>query len=116
MYMRKYRSASAALFVVLVCALVGGLSGRGALAQDQIPDQYKVFAAAVDAIETHYVGDVESDRLVYGAITGMLQTLDPHSSFLDPKGYRQMRERQADRKSTRLNSSQGYGAEAVVCL
>jgi carboxyl-terminal processing protease len=95
--MRKYRSASAALFVVLVCALVGGLSGRGALAQDQIPDQYKVFAAAVDAIETNYVGDVESDRLVYGAITGMLQTLDPHSSFMDPKGYAQMRERQEGR-------------------
>src|SRR5688500_11640967 len=95
--MRKYRSASAALFVVLVCALVGGLSGRGALAQDQIPDQYKVFAAAVDAIETNYVGDVESDRLVYGAITGMLQTLDPHSSFMDPRSYAQMRERQEGR-------------------
>ena len=94
LYMRKYRSASAALFVVIVCALVGGLFGRGALAQDQIPDQYRVFAAAVDAIEANYVGDVESDRLVYGAITGMLQTLDPHSSFMDPKGYDQMRERQ----------------------
>src|SRR5688572_27689434 len=95
--MRKYRSASAALFVVLVCALVGGLFGRGALAQDQIPDQYRVFAAAVDAIEANYVGEVESDRLVYGAITGMLQTLDPHSSFMDPKGYAQMRERQEGR-------------------
>ena len=97
LYMRKYRSASAALFVVVVCALVGGLFGRGALAQDQIPDQYRVFAAAVDAIETHYIGDVESDRLVYGAITGMLQTLDPHSSFMDPRGYAQMRERQEGR-------------------
>src|SRR5688572_12595010 len=95
--MRKYRSASAALFVVMVCALVGGLFGRGALAQDQIPDQYRVFAAAVDAIETNYIGDVESDRLVYGAITGMLQTLDPHSSFMDPRGYAQMRERQEGR-------------------
>src|SRR5687768_10383667 len=95
--MRKYRSASAALFVVVVCALVGGLFGRGALAQDQIPDRYRVFAAAVDAIEANYVGEVESDRLVYGAITGMLQTLDPHSSFMDPKGYAQMRERQEGR-------------------
>src|SRR5687767_1096677 len=95
--MRKYRSASAALFVVIVCALVGGLFGRGALAQDQIPDQYRVFAAAVDAIEANYVGEVESDRLVYGAISGMLQTLDPHSSFMDPKGYAQMTERQKGR-------------------
>jgi carboxyl-terminal processing protease len=41
-----------------------------------------------------YVGEVESDRVIYGAITGMLQTLDPHSSFMDPKSYAQTRERQ----------------------
>ena len=35
-----------------------------------------------------------SDRLVYSAIDGMLHTLDPHSSFFDPKHYAQMRERQ----------------------
>jgi len=96
--MRRYRSFSAAVFVIAVCALVGGFFGRSALvAQDQIPDQYKVFTAALGAIEKNYVGDVESDRLVYGAITGMLQTLDPHSSFFDPKAYAQMRERQEGR-------------------
>jgi carboxyl-terminal processing protease len=97
-YMRRYRSLSAAVFVIAVCALVGGFFGRSALvAQDQIPDQYKVFTAALGAIEKNYVGEMESDRLVYGAITGMLQTLDPHSSFFDPKAYAQMRERQEGR-------------------
>src|SRR5690606_12797371 len=38
-----------------------------------------------------------SDRLVYSAINGMLQTLDPHSSFLDPRAYAQLRERQEGR-------------------
>jgi carboxyl-terminal processing protease len=51
----------------------------------------------LNAIEANYVGTVESDRLVYGAITGMLQTLDPHSSFMDPRTYAQMRERQEGR-------------------
>jgi carboxyl-terminal processing protease len=96
--MRKYRSASAAASVVLVCALIGGFFGRGALsAQDQVPDQYRVFAAALTAIESTYVGEAPSDRLVYSAITGMLQTLDPHSSFYDPRSYAQMRERQEGR-------------------
>jgi carboxyl-terminal processing protease len=95
--MRKYRSFSAAMSVVVFCALVGGLFGRGALAQDQVPDQYKVFTTALQAIEENYVGDFESDRLVYSAITGMLQTLDPHSSFMDPRSYAQMRERQEGR-------------------
>ena len=96
--MRSYRSLSAAAFAVVFCALLGGFYGRSALvAQDQIADQYKVFTAALDAIETGYVGEVESDRLVYGAISGMLQTLDPHSSFMDPRSYAQMRERQEGR-------------------
>ena len=96
--MRAYRSLSASVFAVAVCALLGGLYGRSALvAQDQIPEQYKVFTAALGAIETTFVGEVESDRLVYSAITGMLQTLDPHSSFFDPRSYAQMRERQEGR-------------------
>ena len=96
--MRTYRSFSAAAFAVVFCALAGGLFGRSALsAQDQVPDQYKVFTAALSAIEQNFVGDVESDRLVYGAISGMLQTLDPHSSFMDPRSYAQMRERQEGR-------------------
>jgi carboxyl-terminal processing protease len=96
--MRSFRSPSAAVFAIAFCALVGGFFGRNALAtQDQVPGQYKVFTAALNAVEANYVGDVESDRLVYSAITGMLQTLDPHSSFMDPRTYAQMRERQEGR-------------------
>jgi carboxyl-terminal processing protease len=97
-HMRRVRSLSAAITIIAVCALVGGLFGRAALsAQDQVPDQYKVFTAALKAVEEKYVGDFESDRLVYSAITGMLQTLDPHSSFMDPRSFAQMRERQEGR-------------------
>jgi carboxyl-terminal processing protease len=96
--MRAYRSLSVSVFAVAVCALLGGLYGRSELAaQDQIPEQYRVFTAALDAIESNFVGEVESDRLVYAAISGMLQTLDPHSSFMDPRSYAPMRERQEGR-------------------
>jgi carboxyl-terminal processing protease len=43
------------------------------------------------------VDDVPADRVIYSAIDGMLHTLDPHSSFFDPKSYAQMRERQEGR-------------------
>jgi carboxyl-terminal processing protease len=96
--MRRFRSLAAAVVVVAVCAVVGGFFGRGALAaQDRVPDHYRVFTAALAAVESEYAGEAESDRLVYGAISGMLQTLDPHSSFFDPKSYAQMRERQEGR-------------------
>jgi carboxyl-terminal processing protease len=63
-------------------------------AQDKVADHYKTFTAALHAIETSYVDKVDSDRVVYGAVRGMLSTLDPHSSFYDPREYAQMRERQ----------------------
>jgi len=93
--MRRYRSLSAVVSAIAVFALVGGLLGRrlGA-ADDRVPDHYKAFTAALSAIETSYVDKIDSDRLVYGAIRGMLATLDPHSSFYDPREYARMRERQ----------------------
>jgi len=96
--MRSYRSVTAATLAILLSALAGGVFGRSALAtEDRLPDHYKTFTAALSAIQANYADKVESDRLVYGAINGMLQTLDPHSSFMDPKSYAQMRERQEGR-------------------
>jgi len=96
--MRSSRFLTFAGLVIVFCAVAGGFWGRNALvAQDQIPDQYKVFTSALGAIEENYVGEYESDRLVYSAISGLLQTLDPHSSFMDPRSFAQMRERQEGR-------------------
>jgi len=93
--MRTYRSVSVAAFAIVLSALVGGFFGGRVLAtQDGLPERYNVFTAALSQIDARYVEKVESDRLVYGAINGMLQTLDPHSSFMDPKAYAQLRERQ----------------------
>src|SRR4051794_14393902 len=96
--MRRIRPVSAVVFVLALSALVGGIFGRSALAtDDKVPEHYKTFTAALSAIETTYVDKVDSDRLVYSAIRGMLSTLDPHSSFFDPREYAQMRERQEGR-------------------
>src|SRR3954453_3731379 len=93
--MRTPRFLAAAVLAVLIAALAGGFFGSAALArQDKVTQQYRVFTAALDAVDREYVDELPSDRLVYGAIDGMLHTLDPHSSFFDPKSYAQMRERQ----------------------
>src|SRR5262245_61134645 len=77
---RSYRSVTAATLAIVLSALAGGVFGHSALAtEDRIPDHYKTFTAALSAIQTTYAESVETDRLVYGAINGMLQTLDPHS-------------------------------------
>jgi carboxyl-terminal processing protease len=96
--MPRFRSLPAAAIILALSACAGAYFGRTALAaQDQVSEQYKIFTAGLKAVEDVYVGEVESDRVIYGAITGMLQTLDPHSSFMDPKSYAQTRERQEGR-------------------
>jgi carboxyl-terminal processing protease len=96
--MRRFRSSAAFVFAIAFSAMAGGLFGGSALAIDErIPEHYKSFSAALSAIEANYVEPVESERLVYAAIRGMLGTLDPHSSFFDPREYAQMRERQEGR-------------------
>jgi len=96
--MLRGKALPAAVFAVVVSALVGGFYGRSALAtQDRVSEHYRVFTAALSAVETQYVEKPDSERLVYAAIGGMVQTLDPHSNFLDPRTYAQLRERQEGR-------------------
>jgi carboxyl-terminal processing protease len=82
---------------VVVAALAGGVFGQGVGARDgsdRVTERYRMFTAALAAVEKEYVVELPSEDLVYGSIDGMLRTLDPHSSFLDPRAYAQMRERQ----------------------
>jgi carboxyl-terminal processing protease len=96
--MRTPRFFLVAVLAVLLSAVTGGFFGSSAQAtQDQVSQQYRVFTAALAAVDREYVEPVASDRLIYDSIGGMLQTLDPHSSFFDPKQYAQMQERQEGR-------------------
>ena len=93
--MRTPRFLPVAALAVLLSALAGGFFGSSRPAtQDQVSQQYRVFTAALAAVDREYVEPCRPIGSIYGAIGGMLQTLDPHSSFFDPKQYAQMRERQ----------------------
>ncbi|MEO5896153.1 MAG: S41 family peptidase [Vicinamibacterales bacterium] len=96
--MRSPRFFPAAMLAVLLSAVLGGVFGSSVVqSQDELSQQYRVFTKALSVIDQGYVEKLPSDRLVYGAIDGMLKTLDPHSSFFDPKEYARMRERQEGR-------------------
>jgi carboxyl-terminal processing protease len=94
--MRTSRFLPVAILAVVLSAIAGGALGGSLMArQDGVANQYKIFTSALDAIGKEYVDELPADRLVYGAIDGMLKQLDPHSSFFDPRSYRQLRERQS---------------------
>jgi carboxyl-terminal processing protease len=93
--MRTSRFLPVTILAVVLSALAGGAFGARLMArQNDVSQQYRIFTSALSAIEKEYVEELPADRLVYGAIDGMLKTLDPHSSFFDPRSYRQLRERQ----------------------
>jgi carboxyl-terminal processing protease len=50
----------------------------------------KRFSQVMDLVENHYVKPVTRNELIDGAIVGMLQQLDPHSSFLSKDEFKEM--------------------------
>jgi carboxyl-terminal processing protease len=55
----------------------------------------EAFARAYAAVEKNFADPLLPDETIYnGAIQGMLRTLDPHSSFLDPKSYQALQQDQ----------------------
>jgi len=60
-------------------------------AGDESYRNLELFTDVLAIIQKSYVEDVDLNELIYGGIRGMLATLDPHSSFLSPDMYQEMK-------------------------
>lgn len=60
-------------------------------------EMYELFSKVVEQVRAHYVEEDKStyEELVQGALKGMLQSLDPHSQFMDKEAFKAMREETA---------------------
>lgn len=82
---------------VIVATLVGGLYGDklfGSSVQSEFQKRLREYNDVVTAAAYWSAEDVGTEKLVYGSIEGMLRTLDPHTSFLEPRDYAEMQDRQ----------------------
>ncbi len=52
-------------------------------------EDLKTFAEVLALLRSDYVENLGNQQLIRGAIRGMLQTLDPHTTFLPPKEFRE---------------------------
>lgn len=78
-------------FLVLALVLLVPLAEcRAASSYDY--NHLKRFSEVYDIVKKNYVREVSNDELIDGALKGMLQTLDPHSSYLTPEEFSDMRE------------------------
>src|SRR5882762_11637643 len=60
-------------------------------AADQTYENMKMLVEVINLIKDNYVQDVDTKKLVYGAATGMVHTLDPFSQFLEPDAHKEMK-------------------------
>ena len=82
---------------VLFCLLITGLCARAETVTDtetgELPvDEIRAFAEVFAKIKKDYVENVEDSVLLEHAIRGMLEGLDPHSSYLDEEAYLNLQE------------------------
>jgi carboxyl-terminal processing protease len=84
-----------ALAFLVAGGFMGGLLGGRVLADPQRPDdELWTFGRVMSLIEDQYVGEVDSKELIENAIGGMLQSLDPHSNYLNLEAFTEMRDEQ----------------------
>jgi carboxyl-terminal processing protease len=83
-----WKSMVAAFTLVLLI-----ISGGGRHEVTAVEDSYerlKVFTEVLSLIQANYVDETKPRDLIYGGIKGMLETLDPHSSFMPPDIFKEM--------------------------
>lgn len=80
--------------VLLTVAFTGIIIGRWSIglvnAEVEGYENLKVFTEVLSIVKRTYVEDVKIKDLIYGAIKGMMSSLDPHSGFMSPDAYKEM--------------------------
>ncbi len=75
---------------VLAAGIVSIVAGTvGSVAATRY-DDLSLFTSVMNLVRRNYVEDIDDTRLMRGALRGMLEELDPHSSFLDSDAYHEM--------------------------
>ena len=60
-------------------------------AQSLPVEELRTFTEVFSRIKSDYVEAIDDKKLLHDAIQGMLAGLDPHSSYLEPEGYKEIR-------------------------
>ncbi|MFN8641365.1 MAG: S41 family peptidase [Candidatus Binatia bacterium] len=85
--------AGISLFLLVVCGtlLISSWLARqvSAVSRDAYQN-IEAFANVLTMVQKNYVDEVGTDKLIDGAINGMLASLDPHSAYLNPELYKEL--------------------------
>jgi len=94
----KWTFSLTLLVAMTGATLFGGFYGNrlfGAPMQNtDMQKRYKEYADLLSAVTTWSAEEITPNKAVYASVDGMLRSLDPHTSFLEPKEYSDMQDRQ----------------------
>ncbi|HEY0311738.1 MAG TPA: S41 family peptidase [Allosphingosinicella sp.] len=82
------RNLLRSLLLVTAVAIVPAASAGFAAVDVRTYREMDQFLAVFERVRADYVDQVDDQKLIRGAIDGMLNSLDPHSSYMDERGYR----------------------------
>ena len=87
-----YGAVTAALSVNLLIGALIFLNSAQAAEQDKAYPSLELFSYVMERVRKDYVDGqkLTYQDLVYGALKGMLNTLDPHSEFMEPEKYKEL--------------------------
>ncbi|MBI4709502.1 MAG: S41 family peptidase, partial [Nitrospirae bacterium] len=90
-----FKKKSITMWAVMLAVIISGtIIGQWGLAWVNMEgghyEKLRVFAEVLTLVKKNYVEDVKEDDLIYGAIRGMLNSLDPHSSFMPQDAFKEM--------------------------
>jgi carboxyl-terminal processing protease len=91
-WFRKIVVGAATGAALLAFGLSPGFSqgGRGTTPNAETSRQLEVLGKVLDIVRSDYVDKLGDEKLVTAAIDGIVKSLDPHSSYMDAKSYRDM--------------------------
>jgi carboxyl-terminal processing protease len=83
---------TASLVIVSILTLLWTVPWVGAESASKSPDykELRLFRNVMNLVQKNYVKEVPDKELIQGAINGMLQSLDPHSSFLTEDMFKEL--------------------------
>ncbi|MCD4690716.1 S41 family peptidase [bacterium] len=84
---RRFRKTAPIITALIVGALIGGWAVERVGARSDLYTYLDLFNDALAKVEHVYVEEIDAKDLMYGAIRGMLSSLDPYSVFLDEESF-----------------------------
>ncbi|MFN4013685.1 MAG: S41 family peptidase, partial [Aquificaceae bacterium] len=90
--MRSFKALSLLLATFVAGFLLGSAGASQSAAQQDDYRYFRLFTDVFKTVKENYVGETNTKDLIYGALNGMLRSLDPFSAFFTPDQYKEFQQ------------------------